>query len=232
MNFSDLMWSVVGFLLTVMILSYLIGDNIFFRIAAHIFVGISAGYLTLLLFNQILWPYLVQPLLSWAWIEKIWLIVPLVLILLLVIAQFPRFAGLGSIPLAYLAGLSAAVAIGGALFGTLIPQSRAIIETFNPANWYEEPQLASFRIIEAVIMLLGTLGTLAYFHFGRKRNPESEVEERDRPLIFEAWSKVGQVFIGITLGAVFAGLFSSALMALIDRIFAISETISILFRGG
>lgn len=232
MNLSDLMWSVVGFLLTVMVLSYLIGDNVFFRIAAHLFVGISAGYLALVIMNQVLWPYLVHPLLSWTWTEKLWLIVPLVLILLLVISQFRRFSGLGSVPLAYLAGLSAAIAIGGSLFGTLIPQSKAIIETFNPANWYEESQLASFRIIEAVIMLLGTVGTLAYFHFGRKRNPENESEESDRPLIFEAWSKVGQVFIGIALGAVFAGLFSSALFALIDRIFAISETILILFRGG
>jgi hypothetical protein len=232
MNLSDLMWSVVGFLLTVMILSYLIGDNVFFRFAAHLFVGITAGYLVLVIVNQVLWPYLLQPLVSWTWIEKIWLIVPIVLILLLVLGQIPRFAGIGSIPLAYLAGLSAAIAIGGALFGTLIPQSRTIIEAFNPANWYEEPQLASFRIIEAVIMLLGTLGTLAYFHFGRKRNSENEVEKSERPLIFEAWSKVGQVFIGIALGAVFAGLFSSALMALIDRIIAISETISLLFRGG
>jgi len=232
MNPSELMWSVVGFLLTVMILSYLIGDNVFFRIAAHLFVGITAGYLTLLIINQILWPYLLHPLLSWTWIEKLWLSVPIVLVLLLIISQLPRFAGFGSIPLAYLAGLSAALAIGGALFGTLIPQSKAIIETFNPANWYEKPQLASFRIIEAVIMLLGTVGTLAYFHFGRKRNPENEAEKSDRPLIYEAWSKVGQVFIGITLGAIFAGVFSSALVALIDRVFALSETISRLFGGG
>jgi hypothetical protein len=45
-------------------------------------------------------------------------------------------------------------------------------------------------------------------------------------VIFEGLSKIGQIFIGITLGAVFAGVFSSALLALIDRILIMGQFIT------
>lgn len=232
MNPSEWVWGVVGLLLTVMILSYLIGDNFLFRIAAHLFVGLTAGFIFVLIINQILWPYLINPLAVGSWTDRLWLILPLVLILLLLLSQIPRFKGLGSIPLAYLGGLTAAVAIGGAVFGTLIPQSWAVIDAFDPSRWYLEPGQAWFRIVDAVVMLIGTFSTLSYFHFGRKHHPKNDQKTGQRPFVFEALSKAGQVFIGITLGAVFAGVFSSALLALIDRIIFINQFITGLMGGG
>jgi hypothetical protein len=94
----DLIWGVVGLLLTVMVLSYLIGDNLFFRLAAYLFVGVTAGFLSVLIINQILWPYLLQPLIIGSWIEKLWILIPLALAVLLVISQFHRFTGAGGCP--------------------------------------------------------------------------------------------------------------------------------------
>lgn len=232
MNLSEWVWGSVGFLLTVMALSYLIGDNVFFRLAAHLFVGVTAGYLSVLIINQILWPYLLSPLFTGSWNERMWLIIPLVLILMLLLSQIPRLAGVGSLPLAYLAGLIAAIVIGGAVFGTLIPQSRAVIEAFDPAQWYAVPGQTWFRILDAGVMLIGTVGTLSYFHFGGKWRPKNDEEAIERPRGYEILSKIGQVFIGITLGAVFAGVFSSALLALIDRILFIGQFITVLLGGG
>ena len=48
---------IVAMLLTVMVLSYLIGDNPLFRIASHLFIGVAAGYacaLATILFSIIL----------------------------------------------------------------------------------------------------------------------------------------------------------------------------------
>lgn len=218
MNLNELIWGAVGFLLTVMALSYLIGDNFFFRLATHLFIGLTAGYLAAILINQIILPYLVIPLATGTWTERLWLVIPLGLVLLLILSQIPRFSGYGKIPLAFLAGLTAAIAIGGAVFGTLIPQSRVVLDAFDPARWYEIPGQTWLRILDAAVMLLGTVGTLSYFHFGRKFKTGSKDEETQRPLLLEGLSKVGQVFIGITLGAVFAGIFSTALVALIDRL--------------
>jgi hypothetical protein len=44
-------------------------------------------------------------------------------------------------------------------------------------------------------------------------------------------SKIGEVLLGITLGTVFAGIFSTALLALIDRIAALGDVIGQLLGG-
>jgi len=225
---AEIIWGSVGLLLTVMVLSYLIGDNVLFKFAAHVFIGLTAGYLVVLIINQILVPLMVEPMIAGSNIERLWLAIPIVLVALLLLGQLPRFSGVSSLPLAFLAGLTAAIAIGGAVFGTLIPQSLVVVEAFDPAQWYADPSRTWLRILEAVVMLAGVVGTLSYFHFGRKRTPANAIEETQRPRVFEALGKVGQVFIGITLGAVFAGLFSSALFALIDRIIFIREMIVLL----
>jgi len=232
MSLSELIWGGVGFLLTVMVLSYLIGDNFFFRLAAHLFIGLTAGYLVVLIVHHILYPYLITPLATHSWMEALWLGIPLLLILLLVLSQIPKLAGLGSIPLAFLVGLTAAVAIGGAVFGTLIPQVRSLIDAFDPAFWYQATERPWLRIVDSALMLVGAVTTLSFFHFGRKMRVDKKEQVVERPRIFEILSKVGQIFIGITLGAVFAGVFSSALLALIDRIAFIVDFIAGLVGGG
>ena len=230
--YNEIFWIVVSSLLTVMVMSYLLGDNVFFRMAAHLFIGITAAYVVLLIFNEIIWPYLISPMINSTWIERLWLGIPILLILLLIIGQIKKFAWMGRLPIAYLAGLAAAIAIGGAVFGTLIPQSRAIIDSFDPDNFSAaDGGFSGLKIVDAVVMLVGTIGTLSYFYFGRKQKPEMETDLMKRPIIFEVLSKVGQVFIGITLGAVFAGIFSSTLLALIDRILFIGQFITNLIRS-
>ncbi len=232
MTLSEVIWGGVGFLLTVMVLSYLIGDNLFFRLASHVFIGLTAGYLAVLIVHHILWPYLFTPLATHAWIDSLWLAVPVVLILLLLLSQIPKLASLGSIPLAFLIGLTAAVAIGGAVFGTLVPQAKSLIDAFDPKLWTQGPQQPWLRIMDSALMLIGAVSTLSFFHFGRKWRLDKREDSRKRPILIEGLSKVGEVFIGITLGAVFAGVFSSALLALIDRMIVIVNFITGLFGGG
>tara|TARA_Y100000814_G_scaffold103318_1_gene72253 strand:+ start:1004 stop:1864 length:861 start_codon:yes stop_codon:yes gene_type:complete len=49
-------WSIVFF--TICIFSYLFGDNPFYKIAEHIFVGVSAGYIAVYTFWSTIWPNL------------------------------------------------------------------------------------------------------------------------------------------------------------------------------
>ena len=63
-------------------------------------------------------------------------------------------------------------------------------------------------------MLIGTVTTLVYFHFGTRSTPQGP----RRSKLVNILGRSGQVFIAITLGALFAGVFSAALMALIERI--------------
>ena len=45
-------------LMTLCILSYLYGDNPFYKVSEHIFVGVSAGYIAVYTFWSTIWPNL------------------------------------------------------------------------------------------------------------------------------------------------------------------------------
>ena len=121
----DLITGGISFLLTLMVLSYLIGDNPAFRVAVYIFIGVSAGYAAAVVWHQVLYPQLIVPLLSGNLAELLLTIIPLVLGLLLLLKLSPRTARLGTPSMAFLVGVGAAVAVGGAVMGTLFPQVSA-----------------------------------------------------------------------------------------------------------
>ena len=208
---TDLVSGVVSFLLTLMILSYLIGDNPAFRVAVYIFVGVSAGYAAAVAWWQVLFPKLIVPLVTGNFSERLLPLVALILGLLLLLKLSPRTAGLGNVSIAFLVGVGAAVAVGGAVMGTLIPQAQASINVFDLSS---AGQYGLERFFSAIVMLIGTVTTLVYFQFGAKSTPAGP--KRSRLVIILGW--IGQIFIAITLGVLFAGVFAAAMTALIERL--------------
>jgi hypothetical protein len=210
-NIADLVTGGISFLLTLMILSYLIGDNPAFRVAVYIFIGVSAGYAAAVTWHQVLYPRLMVPLLSGSLADRLLTVVPLVLGLLLLLKISARTAHLGTPSMAFLVGVGAAVAVGGAVMGTLFPQTRASMNALNLSSagqyWLE-------RLSEGVVMLVGTVTTLAYFHYGAKATAGGP----QRGKLVSALGWVGQVFIAITFGVLFAGVFVAAMTALIERL--------------
>lgn len=209
-SFVDLLSGGISFLLTLMVLSYLIGDNPAFRVAVYVFIGVSAGYAASVAWHQVLYPRLFIPLLTGSLAVRLLTVVPLVLGLLLLFKLSPRTAHLGTISMAFLVGVGAAVAVGGAVMGTLFPQTQASINVFNMSGagqfWLE-------RLSEGVVMLVGTITTLVYFHFGAKATTSGS----QRSKLVRVLSWVGQVFIAITFGVLFSGVFVAAMTALIER---------------
>jgi hypothetical protein len=106
--------------------------------------------------------------------------------------------------MAFLVGIGAAVAVGGAVIGTLGPQVSASINVFDTENWFD-----------AIIVLAGTLATLIYFHFGEHKKSE-QPSQRAQIVKWIGW--FGQIFIAITFGALFTGVYYAALTALIERL--------------
>jgi hypothetical protein len=211
----DLVTGGISFLLTLMVLSYLIGDNPAFRVAIYIFIGVAAGYAAAVTWHQVLMPRLVIPLRSGSLLT----IVPLVLGSLLLFKLSPKTSRLGTPSMAFLVGVGAAVAIGGAVMGTLFPQSRAAMNTLDPTS---SSQNLLAHLAEGVVMLVGTVSTLIYFHFGAKATAEGP----QRGKLVQSLGWVGQVFIAITFGTLFAGVFVAALTALIERLIFIISFLS------
>ena len=58
----NLITGALGFLFTVLVFSYLLGDNLLFRIGTYIFVGVTAGYVASVAMWQVVYPRLIYPL--------------------------------------------------------------------------------------------------------------------------------------------------------------------------
>ena len=213
----DLIAGVIAFLFTVMVLSYLIGDNPLFRVAIYIFVGVSAGYVAVVAWWQVIWPDVVLKAVTGAPTEKALLAVPVILSGLLLMKVWPSLTRLGQPAMGILAGAAAAVAVGGAMTGTLFPQVGATINGFDPAQFASAKSILDMLgiLINPVLILIGAVAALAYFHFGGRMTAEGDVR-RFRPV--ELSALVGSIFIAITLGVLFAGIYSAALTALIERL--------------
>jgi len=209
----DLVIAGISFLFTLMILSYLVGDNPLFRVAIYIFVGVSAGYAASVAWQNILWPKLFKPLIFGSNPQRLLLLVPLVLGILLLAKVSPRTARLGSPAMAFLVGTGAAVAIGGAVFGTIFPQTLATIQLFDLSNGGSSIE----HFFESCVFLVGTVSTLVYFHFGAREIGAGL--QRNRWVNRVSW--VGRFFIATTFGVLFAGVYAAAMTALIERIFSI-----------
>jgi hypothetical protein len=210
----DLVWGLVSFLLTLMILSYLIGDNPAFRVAVYIFVGAAAGYAAAVTWWQVLMPRLVTPLNLFGnspFYDHLLALFSLIGCAFLLMKLRPSTARWGSPAVAYLVGVGAAVAVGGAVVGTILPQVQA---SFNVMDLSSAGSNLFERLVFGIIMLIGTITTLVYFHFGAKPTPGGP--QRSRPVVILSW--IGQVFIAITLGVLFAGVLTAAMTALIERL--------------
>lgn len=207
---ADFIAGLIGFILTLMVLSYLIGDSPLFRIATYLFVGVSAGYVAIVVWGQVIFPNLFLPFITKPLSENALLFIPLFLFVLMLMKISPRLSWLGGPSVGYVTGVGAAVAVGGAILGTLLPQVLASAEPFNLSA--QNPIESMFN---GTLLLLGTVTTLAYFHFGARRKMDGSVR-RNALINMVAW--IGQLFVAITFGVLFAGIYSAALTALIERI--------------
>lgn len=219
--------------LTLITLSYVLSDNLVFRLVLYLFIGVAAGYAAAVAIQDIVLPQLVYPVLDYATglssIDLIEFGIRALLSVLLLAKLSPRTARLGNPVMAMLAGLGAALAVGGAVQGTILPQVAGTASIFD----IQEFQLAlqggyygeSIQIILAgVIVLLATVSTLAYFHFGARSRGNQEPE---RNIFVDVLAWAGSIFIAIALAALFTGVLSAALGALIERFAFLRDLVAV-----
>jgi hypothetical protein len=210
----DLLSAGLGLIFTLMVFSYLLGDNPLFRVAVYIFIGVSSGYAATVVCYQVLAPKLLDPLKTGNPAQLLLALIPLFLSISLLAKLAPRISWIGNFAVAVLVGVGAAAALGGAVLGTLIPQARAAMEAFDFHSALTTSELF-FGLLNGIVMLAGTVFTLGYFHFGAERAADGTLR---RNRIFELIASVGRIFIAVTLGVLFAGVYMSALTAMIERL--------------
>ncbi len=225
---ADLIGGLLGLSVTLAVFSHFIGDNAAFRLVLHIFIGVSAGYIAVVVVYNVLWPKLMRPVLEADGWDLLWVGLPLFFSLLLIARLFPRYAILGSPVLAFIVGVGAAAAIGGAVVGVIFPQARATINLFDLDGIRQNQGNVNLALVNGSILLVGTISSLAYFHFGVRKQAGAKTH---RPDWLEWLARIGQGFIVIAFGLIFAGIYAAALAALIERLSSITRFIYSLFAG-
>jgi hypothetical protein len=210
----DFIGSILGVILTLVVFSYLLGDNGLFRFGIYILVGVSAGFVAVVAWYNVIWLQLIYPIWEGGSGERSLLIFPVIMSILLLCKAFPRFSILGTPVVAYLVGVGAAAAVGGAVLGTLIPQFQSTINQINWRTADPNPGSSLLLLIDGFIFLIGAVSTLVYFQFSARSKGKSY---NVRSAWIEGIAQIGQWFITIALAVIFAGVFLAALAALVER---------------
>lgn len=188
-NFEFIGTYIAAFL-TLAIYSFLYKDNPFYKLAEHIFAGISAGYYVGLVWHSIIKQQLLNPLLQY---HQYLLIIPGVLGLLMFTRFIPKISWVSRISLAFVIGNTAGITLIQQLHGIVLPQIRC---TF-----------LDITQISELIMVVGVISTLIYFYFSK---------EHKGVLGFTA--NVGIWFIMVAFGASFGYTVMARVSLLIGRV--------------
>ena len=213
----DLLGVWIGVLLTLLVFSYLLHDSPLFRIAQAIFVGVTVGYAATVAIRSVLVDRLFKPLLTID-LDRSWvLLIPLILGLLLFTKWRAAWASIGNIPIAFLFGVGSALAIGGAISGTLWPQIQATMVSLSPD--------LGLGAINNFLLAVGTIGAFLSFRFIVPSPTRAPVRAVD--VIARGWSVVGRWFIYIAFGAIFADTAVSRVSILVSRFYYVLQAFGV-----
>ena len=215
----------VAFLLTIMVYCYLGREITFFRsvyrAATYLFIGVALGYGVVMAWHSVLLPRMFHRLQEGQWLY----VVPLVFCLLLLTKLTRAWGGAGNLSLAFVLGIGAALAVGGALVGTLIPQVEATFLSLNPGHYKaiaaREGELPLTFALNALLVVTGVVSTLLYFYFTGR----GETNGGRLGCLLRFSSGFGRVFIMLTFGVLFASIAISRLSLLVERVRFILETL-------
>lgn len=207
--------------LTFAILSFLIRDNPFYKLAEHIFVGISAGYGVVLVWHEAVLPimlYRVFPSLGGDVTvhANYWVLVPMVLGLLMISRFIPKFAWLSRWPIAFVVGVTAGSSIPVVVQASILEQMSGTIKPFlffrplvltDHAGAIDWSRVAMFAAFNHLLLVIGVICVLSYFYFS---------QEHKR--LLGVTSRIGIWFLMIAFGAGFGNTVMARISLLIGRV--------------
>lgn len=163
--------------LTLCIFSYLYADNPLYKLAEHLFLGVSIGYGVVEVTYGVLEPNLWDKLVNgdtWTF-SRVMLITPLVMLALLFTKFSRRHAWLARIPIAFLVAAFAGVKLTGEANARLLTQVREsmpdLAQVYADYGWWTW-EADGAGVISSVILVLGLCACLLHFYFSA---PQSRV---------------------------------------------------------
>jgi hypothetical protein len=204
----------IAAVLSLLVLSRVIGDNPLYRIAQHLLIGAALGYAAAVLVGQTLVP---TATLAAAGDLEALIVGSLGLLLGLMLAgRFgrQRLTALANIPLAILFGVGAAIALVGAARGTIVPlllDTIAIgrLTSVDPAT-----------IAGTVVVIITVAITLIAFGYTQRGEQPSGATRAIR--------SIGRTLVLATFGVFLAAAVTTYVTALVTQVQAIADWLTLI----
>jgi hypothetical protein len=207
----------VAAVLSLCVLSRALGDNPLYRFAQSLLVGIALGYVTAVVLRSALVPPIDRLIYGQPSVEE-WIVTGTGIGLgVLLLTRFGRQRGsfLANLPLALLFGVGAAIALVGAVRGTLIPQLFATVRVAPLPGTLDDQ-------IGVGVLIALTVSTLLAFTYTSSATRSAEGQTVRRRSIGGALRAVARGAILLAFGVFFAATVTTYISALVARVAAIS----------
>lgn len=200
-------WVATG--LTLLIFTFLYKDNSLFKLAEHLYVGVSVGYLIVKTYDTVIMHLIIKPIMDNG---EISLLIPVAIGMLMLTRYVPKAAWMSRYAFAFIVGMGAGLAIPRTISSFILKQ---IEDTVRPLLSIAGPDGITFSMnllnpasnLNAIIILLGVSSVLFYFFFSIEHSGAGKVVAR-----------TGILFLMISFGAAFGYTVMARMSLLIGRL--------------
>ncbi|HJU03775.1 MAG TPA: hypothetical protein VJ692_01395 [Nitrospiraceae bacterium] len=208
-TFESLLGAWVAAGLTLFIFTFLYKDNPLFKLAEHLYIGISVGYTIVKTYDTVVVRLIYEPMIK----QGDWsLLIPLAIGVLMLARYVPKAAWLSRIAFAFIVGVGSGLAIPRIVSSYILKQ---IEDTVRPLASMIPGEGFSFTYslaqpssnLNAIILLVGVVCVLFYFFFSVEHVGPVRVAAR-----------TGILFLMISFGAAFGYTVMARMSLLIGRL--------------
>jgi hypothetical protein len=161
---ADVIGAWCSIFLTIMVLSFLYDDNPIYKVAEHLFMGISIGYGVVEAWFSVLRPNMLDKLIAQDWIY----VIPLILAIMLMLKISRKHGWIARIPIAILVAAYAAVKVTGETSGKLIIQLKDSMPNLQESwmkHGFWDWEKAGAGVFSDAFLVIALSACLIHFYF-------------------------------------------------------------------
>src|SRR6058998_2420791 len=207
MPFETLLGAWVATGLTLFIFTFLYEDNPLFKLAEHLYVGVSVGYTIVKSYDTVLIRLIYEPMVK----QGDWsLLIPLGIGTLMLARYIPKATWLSRIAFAFIVGVGSGLAIPRIVSSFILKQVedtvRPLVSIVQGEPTFTYNLLDPTSSLNTIVLLIGVVSVLFYFFFSIEHTGPVRVAAR-----------TGILFLMIAFGAAFGYTVMARMSLLIGR---------------
>ena len=208
MAFETLLGAWVATGLTLFIFTFLYEDNPLFKMAEHLYVGVSVGYTIVKTWDTVVIRLIYEPIVKTGdW----YLMIPVLIGMLMLTRYFPKISWMSRLAFAFIVGVGSGLAIPRVVSSYILKQVEdtvrplvSVVGGGGPTMTLDLANPASS--LNSLVLLIGVVSVLFYFFFSIEHSGPVKVAAR-----------TGILFLMIAFGAAFGYTVMARMSLLIGR---------------